>query len=429
MIMYIILLVLCFALSAFFSASEMSISSANRIRLESNAEDGSRRAAAALKLAEHFDNALGAILIGNNLVNVASSSLASVIALQAAAAAGVPQGLCTTLGTVIVTVVVIICGETIPKIFAKKNATAVSMAVAYPVQVLSVILRPFIRCCIGLTKLLTAGIRPQQDEEDAQETAVEELQSIIETAEDEDVLDEDESELLQAALDFAEISASEVMTARVDMAAVDIADSLQDILQTAEQSGYSRLPVYEDDTDNIIGVLHLNTLYRAMLGSANPDIRGLLSEPCFVYKTVKLPKVLEEMRSRQTHLAIVTDEYGGTAGVISMEDVLECIVGEIWDETDEVEQEVEEISAGVWELDGDLPVSDLPDITGLHESVFAEFESETIGGLVMELLGGFAVAGSQVSHKNLQLQALECDDKRVEKVLLTVLPEDEDSEE
>ena len=414
MTVYIVLLLVCISLSAFFSASEMSLSSANRLRLENAAEEGDRRSKTALGLIDRFDRALGAILIGNNLVNVASSSLASVIALSVAAQAGVSEGLCTTAATVIVTIAVIIFGETMPKILAKKNANRMALSVAAPIRALSVILRPLVWCATSLTGLITRAL-PTPEESDLQEAAVEELQSIIETAEDEEVLDEDRSELLQAALDFGDTSASQVMTARVDMVAIDIDDPLEDILALADEAAYSRLPVYEEDTDNIIGVLHLNTLYRALLEESAPDIRSLLTEPCFVYKTVKLPAVLDELRSRQRHLAIVTDEYGGTAGVITMEDVLEALVGEIWDETDEVEPEVVETSEGRWELDGDLPIGDFLELTELDEDAF-DFESETVGGWVMEMLEGFAAPGDAVSYENLSVTVLETDDKRVEKV-------------
>ena len=422
MTVYIVLLIGCIMLSAFFSASEMSLSSANRLRLENAAEDGDHRARRALGLIDRFDRALGAILIGNNLVNVAASSLSSVIALSIAEQAGISSGLCTTAATVLVTITVIIFGETMPKIIAKKNAGRLALAVADPIRGLSVILRPLVWCATSLTDLLTKAL-PVPEEADAQEAAVEELQSIIETAEDEAVLDEERSELLQAALDFGEVSASQVMTARVDMVAIDVDDPMEEILALADEAAYSRLPVYEGDTDNIIGVLHLNTLYRAMLEEKTLSIRELLTDPCWIYKTVKLPSVLEELRSRQTHLAIVTDEYGGTAGVITMEDVLEALVGDIWDETDEVEPEVVETSEGSWELDGDLPIEEFMELTDLEENTF-DFESETVGGWVMEMLEGFARPGDVITYENLTVTVLKTDDKRVEKVRAIQTPKE-----
>ena len=422
MTVYALALLCCLCLSAFFSGAEMSLSSANRLRLENAAEEGNRRARAALRLTERFDWALGAILIGNNLVNVAASALGSVIALAVAAQAGLSEGLCTTAATVIVTVAVIIFGETVPKILAKKNSNRQALRVAGPVQLLSVLLRPLVWCSVSLTKLLTRSL-PDPDTGAAQEAAVEELQSIIETAEDEAVLDEDRSELLQAALDFGDISASQVMTSRVDMVAIDADDPLEEILSLVDEAAYSRVPVYEGDTDNIIGVLHLNALYRALLEQAPFDLRALLTEPCWIYKTVKLPAVLEELRSRQTHLAIVTDEYGGTAGVITMEDVLEALVGEIWDETDEVEPEVVETVQGSWELDGDLPIDEFLEVTGLDDAF--DFDSETVGGWVMEMLEGFASPGDTVAYADLTVVVLATDSRRVEKVRVTRNPPQE----
>ena len=417
---YIIALLVCFALSAFFSASEMALSAANRVRLENMADDGDRRAKTALALLDRFDSTLGAILIGNNLVNVAASSLGSVIALAVAARTGVAGGLCATIATVFVTLAVILFGETIPKILAKKNANRFSLAFARAVTALSLVLQPLVRCAVALTEEISRAIPARvPDEDEAQEAAVEELQSIIETAEDEDVIDEGRGELLQAALDFGEIAASEVMTSRVDMIAIDIDDDWDDILAAVNDAPYSRLPVYEGDTDNIIGVLHLNALFRALLDGTPVDLRPLLSEPCFIYKTVKLPAVLEELKRRQTHLAIVTDEYGGTAGVVTMEDVLESLVGDIWDETDEIEpEEVVETADGIWELDGDMAIGDFLELTEIDEDDF-DFDSETVGGWVMELNEGFADPGDVLTYGPLTITVLETDDKRVERVRVT----------
>ena len=411
---YVLALLVCLALSAFFSASEMALSAANRLRLEGAAEDGDRSAKTALALLDDFDKALGAILIGNNLVNVAASSISSVIAITVAVRAGVAEGLCSTAATVLVTVLVIIFGETMPKILAKKNANRLTLAVAGPIRALAVALSPLVWCAVSLTRLITRPFKGEQPE-DAQEAAVEELQSIIETAQDEDVLDDDRGELLRSALDFGDVSASQAMTARVDMMALDIEDGLEAILAQVEDAPYSRLPVYEGDTDNIIGVLHLNSLYRALLEGGDIDVRDLLTEPCFVYKTVKLPSLLEDMRRRQTHLAVVTDEYGGTAGVITMEDILEYLVGDIWDETDQVEEEIVKTSEDSWELDGDLPIGDFLELAGLDEETF-DFESETVGGWVMELNEGYAPPGCMVAYGDIRLTVLEADGKRVEKV-------------
>ena len=249
---------------------------------------------------------------------------------------------------------------------------------------------------------------------------MEELQNLIETAEDEEVLDEDQSELVQAAIEFDQISAYEVMTARVDVCAIDIEDDWEDILALVEQAPYSRLPVYEDSIDNIIGVLYLNHFLKAMTGDGHTDIRKLLMPPCYVYKTMKLPAVLNTLKKARQHLAIVSDEYGGTLGVLSMEDVLEQIVGDIWDETDTVEQEVVQRSESEFELDGDMTISDMLELLGIDEDEF-EAESETVGGWTVESFGAFPQVGDRFTFENWQITVLSMDGRRVEKVLVQAL--------
>lgn len=421
MTLYIAAAIICICLSAFFSASEMSLSSANRIRLENLKDSGSKRAAMAVKIIDNFDSALSAILIGNNFVNIATSSIGSVIAIEFFGEQY------NYLSTIIVTVLVIIFGETAPKIVAKKNANRMSMGIAPIIRGLTIIFSPLVFIVVKLVHLITLPMKGDVPS-DEQEAAVEELQSIIETAEDEDVIDEDRSELLQAALDFNEISASEVMTARVDMLAIDIDDDWDEILDTITDSSYSRIPVYEDSIDNVIGVLYLNHFFKAMLECEKPDLRSLLMPACFVYKTLKLPAVLEKLRKEKTHLAIVTDEYGGTLGIISMEDVLEQIVGDIWDETDEVESEVVVRSDNEYELDGDMVISDFLELIGRSEDDF-DSESATVGGWTLEMFEGFPKEGQSFTFENITVTVLKMDGLRVEKVLVKVLPQDTDGEQ
>ena len=401
MTLHIIAALACLALSAFFSAAEMALSSANRLRASK----------ATLKLIERFDTALSAILIGNNFVNIALSSLASVIAISAFGEEY------TWLATCIVTVAVVIFGETIPKILAKKNANRLLPAFTPPLRALSIVLTPLTALTVALVRLMLKPFRGEGDAEDQSE-AVEELQSIIETAEDEAVLDEERSELLQAALDFDEISASEVMTARVDIEAVDIEDSWEKIYETLCASVKSRLPVYEGSIDNMVGVLHLNRFFRAMLSRRRPNIRAMLMKPCFVYKSTKLPAVLEQLRKARQHLAVVTDEYGGVCGIVTMEDVLEQIVGDIWDETDEIEEEAVEKPDGSWELDGDMSIGDFTELMGLDEDGF-ETESSTVGGWVLERFGTFPEAGQSVDWEDfMTVTVLKMDGLRVDKILV-----------
>lgn len=402
-------LVLCVILSAFFSGSEMALSSCNTLRLERLRDEGSKRAGIALKITESFDNALSAILIGNNLVNIAASSLGSVLVI---ALTGSDRKV--WIATAAITLTIIIFGETIPKIVAKENATRQAEGVAVPVRILTILLFPLVWLVVKLITFITLPLKSEADAED--DEAVEELQSIIETAEDEQVLDEDQSELVQAAIEFDQISASEVMTARVDVEAIDIDDDWDKILETVENAPYSRLPVYENGIDNVIGVLYLNHFLKALTEGGRADIRELLMPPCYVYKTMKLPAVLNTLKRARQHLAIVADEYGGMLGVVSLEDVLEQIVGDIWDDTDTVEQEVVLRAEGEYELDGDMLLSDMLELLGLDEDAL-EAESDTVGGWVVESFGAFPNVGNAFSCEGWDFTVMEMDGRRVEKVL------------
>ncbi len=409
---YIAAVVLCVIGSAFFSASEMSYSALNRVRMEHAAENGSRAAKTVLRILDRFDNALSAILVGNNLVNIAASSLGSVAVLL-------------TLGseyawvaTAAVTAAVIIFGETIPKITAKKNANRYALAFAPVIRFLMILLRPVTFAVVGLVDLLTKGMKGETiDEEEAEEAAVEELHSIIETAENENVLDEDASELVSAAIDFSDTSASEIMTARVDILAIDIDDDWDEIMETVTESPYSRLPVYKDSIDNVIGMLPLNHVLRALISEETVDLGKLLLPACYVYKTMKLPAVFETLQKAQQHLAVVTDEYGGTLGVVSMEDVLEELVGEIWDETDTAREEYRRRESGGIEIDGDLPISDFTELMKWDEDAF-DFDSETVGGWCIEMLEGFPEEGDAFSYDGISVTVLEMDERRVRRVVV-----------
>ena len=425
---YLIGILVLIALSAFCSGSEMAFSSANRMRLENLMEDGSVRAKVAYKIVDRFDNALSAILIGNNLVNIGASSLASVLAFKLAG-----DDSWSWLATVILTIAVIIFGETIPKILAKKNANRLSLRFAYAVRFMMIVLAPVVLLVVGPVKLITLPLTGEKQDDDDEDAASQELQSIFETAEDEEVIDEERSELLQAALDFSDVMASEAMTARVDMVAIDIDDDWSEIRTVLNSTPYSRLPVYEDSVDNIIGFLYLNRLFREQVdtllesGAETPpaDLRSLLSEPCFVYKTTKLPQVLAELRRQKKHLAVVTDEYGGTLGVITMEDVLEQLVGEIWDETDTVETEYVARESGEYELDGDMVISDFLELLEWDEDAI-ETESATVGGWTLERFGAFPLPGDSFEADGLHVTVLAMDNLRVERVLVRKLPEETD---
>lgn len=418
-VIYSISIVILLAFSAFFSGSEIAYSAVNRTRLEASRGSAAKHA---LYICDRFDQALSAILIGNNLVNISASSVATLLALWAAGAnaSKAIQDLYTSVGSILLTILVLIFGETMPKIIARRDPQPFVLRVALPLRFLMTVLTPVTWVICSMVNLITAPLKGEKLGEDEEaEAAEEELIDLIETSEDEGIIDEDKSELLQNALDFSEISAQEVMTPRVDMAALEIDDDPEEVRRQIEEATFSRLPVYDDRRERILGVLYLNHYYRALLEQPDPDIQSLLIEPCFVYKSTKLPAILTMMRQRKTHIAIVTDEYGSTIGMLTMEDVLEQIVGDIWDETDEVINDVVERGEHEYEVSGDLSIGEFCELMGWDEDKF-ETDSVTIGGWMLENFGGFPKAGDSFEYENITVTVLEMDDLRVGKVLITV---------
>ncbi len=408
----------CIFLSGFFSGAEMSYSSCNRTRLDNLAEDGNKRAGAAAKIVAKFDDTLSTILIGNNLVNIASSSIGTVLVIsicQTMYPLSGAQDAPTWISTLVLTILIIIFGETIPKISSKKQANKKALKYAYAIRALNIVLKPVVVPVVGLVKLCTLPFKGEKTKDD-DDVAIDELTDIIETAEEEKVLDEDASELVQAAIDFSDKPVFEVMTARVDMLAIDIEDDREAIDEIIANSTYTRIPVYEGSIDNIIGTLSLNRYLRACLDDEKPDIRSLIMPPKYVYKTMKLPNVLNEFRHAKQHLAIVTDEYGGTLGIVSMEDVLESIVGDIWDESDEVEDEVVETPDGRFEFDGDTSIDSFLSELDLDEGSL-ECVSDTVGGWTIETLEHFPEKGENFEWNGYKITVLDADEHRVSKVM------------
>ena len=412
-------ILICILFSAFFSGSEMSLSSCNPVRLENEAKSGKKASGRALKLSTHFDDTLGAILIGNNLVNTAASSLTTVLVILLTG-----SDKKNWIGTLIVTILVIILGESIPKILCKKYPNRFAAGCSGIIQFLVYLFKPLNFIFVGLVNLITGRIHEEEEDE---EEAVEELQSMIETAEDEGVLDSERSELVAAAIDFPDISVEEAMTSRVDMQAIDIDDDRSQILELVMESTHSRLPVYRESIDNIIGVVHLNHLLKALADDENADIESILMPPCFVYRTMKLPVVMDTMKTARQHLAIVTDEYSGTLGVVTMEDLLEELVGEIWDETDTVEEEVVREEDGAIMVDGDMTIDDFRKLLGLEEEAF-DFDSNTAGGWAIEYLGRFPEEGESFEYEGIRIEIAQMDERRVEK-LHVILPKQEQTEQ
>ena len=420
---YVLIILLMVLLSAYFSASEISFNASNKMRLKKAAEGGSRSAALAYKISEDFTTALSAILIGNNLANIAASTAATVIAMNLLLSLNTmnSDGMASLVSTVVMTLIILIFGEIVSKIIAKNNADAAVRLFAWPTRILTWILFPLVWLVMRLIRLLSSLWG--KDDEDAPTVTEEELSSIIETVEEEGVIDEEKSELLQSAIDFRDTTVEEIMTPRIDMLAFDIADSPEEIEKLVDESRFSRLPVYEDSIDNIIGILYLNHYYKRITdreAGSEFSLRDLLMKPSFIHKTMKLPAALSLLRERKTHIAIVVDEFGGTLGLVTMEDILEELVGEIWDESDEIVEECVRTGENTYEVNGDMNIDDF----------FAEIEFEprefecdysTVGGWAIEMLEADPHVGDSFSYRDIPLEDGEEEDPEDPATTLTVV--------
>ena len=367
-------MVLCVVLSAFFSAAETAFSSAGKIKLMSLAENGSKRAKSVLDTIERYDSFLTTILIGNNIVNILLATLSAVWFVER-----VSPTYGTTISTVVVTLVVLIFGEITPKTLAKAAPEKFAMATVGIVRVIMIILTPVSFVFSLWTKLLTKLRRTPEEPSITDD----ELITIVNEAYNEGGLDKNESELIRNAIVFDDRQAEDILTPRVDVVAVPVNAKLRDIAEEFSKTGYSRLPVYDGSLDNIIGFIHQKDFYEEIL-DGKKDIKSIIQKPVFVAPTMKISKLLKELQSEQTHVAVVVDEYGGTAGIVTMEDILEELVGEIWDEHDEVVEDVEKTGDGEYLVQGNLTVEEFFEEFGIEDE---ETDADTVSGWVMEKLG------------------------------------------
>lgn len=421
---FIILLML--VLSAFFSGSEISFNAANKMRLRKAGEAGSKTAKLANKISEHFTIALSAILIGNNLANIAASTAATSIAIALLSGVSGGDAIASTLATVIMTVIVLIFGEIVPKLLCKQHADTVVMWIAIPVLILMIVLSPAVAVVMGILWVLR--LIWGKDKNEGVDVTEEEFSSIIDTVEEEGVIDEGQSDLLQSTLEFHETTIEEVMTPRIDLTTIDIDDDRESIIDTIENSTYSRIPVYEDSIDNIIGILYLNQYYRAAADDPNADIREMLMKPCFLHKTMHLPDALRHLRDRRTHIAIVIDEFGGTMGVVTIEDILEELVGDIWDESDEIITDIVKTGENTYEVLGEANIYDFFNEIDYEPRDF-ESEYSTVGGWAVENLNSDPHVGDSFTCGRLYVIVTEMDEMRVTKVTAVLNKPSEDNED
>ena len=415
-VMYLEIAVLL-AFSAFFSASEMAFASVSTLRLKTLDETKSTLSTrAALKIKGKFDDSLAAILVGNGLVNNFSAAIAAVIIISL-----LGQGY-AFVSTLIMTVLVLTFGEIIPKSLAKRFSEKFCRISAIPIYVITVILKPFLFVVIKFIELISKLWQDRVDDTDA--VSEDDLENIIDIVGDEGVLDENEVDLLQNALDFDEVLAYQIITPRVDMEALDIRDPYDVNVKKILETTYSRLPVYEDTPDNIIGVLYINHALKAMADKSTISIRKIMLEPVFVHKTMPIPDVLEKMKESKCHLAVVLDEYGGTLGIITMEDILEQLVGEIFDETDDIEPEFVCIDDTHYEALGDMRIYDFFDEFDIDIEQNEDFDGDitTLGGFVTTMLEGEVEKGDTFDYLGLRFTVEDIEDFRVLKVGVEILP-------
>ena len=409
-------LVILVGFSAFFSASETAFSSLNQIRLKSRAEDGDSSAARVLAMAEQYDKLLSTILIGNNIVNIAAASIGTILFTQML---GAERG--ATMSTIVLTIIVLIFGEVTPKSLAKEMPEKVATAVSPFLVLLMALMTPLTWLFTQWKKLLSHFVHSGE----ADTITEGELMTMVSEAENDGELTDRESELIRSAIEFDDVEVEEILTPRVDVVAVEDDIPLEELAQTFAESGYSRLPVYHGTIDNIIGVVHEKDFYIARLKKAT-KIDDLVVPTLYTTGSTQISQLLRTLREQHHHLAVVVDEYGGTEGIITLEDILEELVGEIWDEHDEVTEDFRKQSDGSWLVSGSASVDDLYEELDLPEE--EDIDSNTVNGLVQEKTCHLPKVGDRFTLGEYDGVVTRTAKRRVTEVRLTPAAPAEDAE-
>ena len=409
-------LVILVGFSAFFSASETAFSSLNQIRLKSRAEDGDSSADRVLAMAEQYDKLLSTILIGNNIVNIAAASIGTILFTQML---GAERG--ATMSTIVLTIIVLIFGEVTPKSLAKEMPEKVATAVSPFLVLLMALMTPLTWLFTQWKKLLGHFVHSGE----ADTITEGELMTMVSEAENDGELTDRESELIRSAIEFDDVEVEEILTPRVDVVAVEDDIPLEELAQTFAESGYSRLPVYHGTIDNIIGVVHEKDFYIARLKKAT-KIDDLVVPTLYTTGSTQISQLLRTLREQHHHLAVVVDEYGGTEGIITLEDILEELVGEIWDEHDEVTEDFRKQSDGSWLVSGSASVDDLYEELDLPEE--EDIDSNTVNGLVQEKTCHLPKVGDRFTLGEYDGVVTRTAKRRVTEVRLTPAAPAEDAE-
>lgn len=410
----VLLVIAMMAFSALFSSTETAFSSVNKLRLKNYEAQGNKKAAKALKLANRFDEVLTAVLIGNNIVNIAASSVSTLLFVSIFGSKG------AGISTAVITVLVLIFCEVLPKSYAKRNAEKLALSFAPFLSFLVMILKPPVWLLNKLSSVFSKGGEAPTVTED-------ELKYMIDEIEEEGVIEEQESELVKSALEFDEITVDEILIPRVKIIGAEKSSTIDEIKELFSREMYSRLPVFEKSLDNIVGII-TNKAFFKMLVEGKDDITEIIQEVPHIADTKLISEAMHFMQRSKVHLAVVTDQYGGTKGIVTLEDIIEELVGEIYDEDDEIIPSAVKLSENRYELAGDMNISDFLEMLELDEDMI-ESEYLTVGGWVTELIEHIPEAGETVEHGIFRLTAVEVNEQKVVKVLAEILPADDKSKD
>ena len=401
-----IIILLCVLMSAYFSATETAFNTFNKIRVKNLAEKGNRKAAKALELAENYDTLISTILIGNNIVNILAASLATLYFTEKLAG-GAAADFATTISTAVMTLLVLTFGEICPKTIAKQTPDKFVLFATPIIAFLVVIFKPLSAIFKALQNLLSKIFKPGED----QGMTEEELISIIEEAAEDGNIDEEESTLIKSAIEFNELEVGDIFTPRIDITAVRSDITKDEMSKVFTESGYSRIPIYDGDLDNIHGIVYYKDFF-SDAQAEDVEIGDIVKPVMYVTKTQKINDVLKDLQEKQMHLAVVTDEYGSTAGIVTLEDILEEIVGEIWDEHDEIVEEIKEIG------EGEYIVSGMANLEKLFEELEIELDEDldaiTVNGWAMKILDRIPEEGDSFEELGLTVKVLKMDGRRIE---------------
>lgn len=413
MALQIVIIVFCVIMSAYFSATETAFSTFNRIRVKNLAEKGNKRAERVIKLSDNYDTLLSTILIGNNIVNILASSMATILFVDLLKDGSLAEW-SSAISTAVLTLVILTFGEISPKTIAKKKPEAFAIFAAPLINVLLYVFLPFTFIFKQLQNALAKIFKSDEDKGMTEE----ELISIIEEAEEEGDLDKEETDLIKSAIEFNDLEVSDIFTPRIDITAISKDAEREEVRNLFVESGYSRLPIYEDDLDNVVGILYYKDFFTSDFQSYDEIMKPVI----YVAKNQKINDLLKELQDKQLHMAVVMDEFGSTAGIVTLEDILEEIVGEIWDEHDEKVIEIQKISEREYIVSGKANISKLFDELEIDE----EPEAQTVNGWTMTNLGRIPVEGDSFESSGLKVSVLKMDGKRVENLHVSDMRETEE---